>query len=152
MVGKSRVTPKTFLSIPRLELTAVLSVKIVCLIRKELNLGNVAEKFWTDSQVVLTYIRSTTKDSDVNQWNYVNGKNKPADDALRGLDPRKETSSSRWFTGPAFLWQREELRRSYIKVTCVGDDDPGIKKDVKANAVQLVNYVLENVEKNLKLV
>ena len=78
------------MSTPRLELTAaVVSVKIACLIRKELNLGNIAERFWTDSQVVLAYIRSTTKrfkvfvanrvqkiqeHSDVNQWNYVKGK------------------------------------------------------------------------------
>ena len=64
LVGKSRVMPKKFLSIPRLELAAVLlSAKMVCLVRKELNLGNVAEKFWTDSQVVLVYIRNTTKKS-----------------------------------------------------------------------------------------
>ena len=120
LVGKSRVIPKKFLLIPRLELTAVvMSVKMACLIRKELNLGNIAEKFWTDSQVVLAYIRSQTKrfkvfvanqvqkiqeHSDINQWNYVKGKDNPADDASRGLDARKETSSSRWFTGPAFLW------------------------------------------------
>ena len=62
LVGESRVIPKKFLSIPRLELTAaVLSVKMACLIKKELNSGNIAEKFWTDSQVVLAYIRSTTK-------------------------------------------------------------------------------------------
>ena len=107
------------MSIPRLELTArVLSVKMKCLIRKELNLGNVAEKFRTDSLVVLVYIRSTTKifqvfvakqvqkiqeDSDVNRWNYVKSKDNTADDASKRLDPRKETSSSRWFTEPAFL-------------------------------------------------
>ena len=62
LVGKSRVSPKKFLSTPRLELTvAELSVKMACLIRKELNLGNIAERFWTDSHVVLAYIRSTTK-------------------------------------------------------------------------------------------
>ena len=60
----------------------------------------------------------------------------PADDAPRGLDARKKTSSSRCFTGPAFLWQREEVWSSYSEVTCVGDDDPEIKKDLKVNAVQ----------------
>ena len=97
LVGKSRVTPKKFLSIQKLDLTAaVLSVKMACLIRKELNLWNIAERFWTDSLVVLSYIRSTTKrfkvflfnqvqkiqeHSDINQWNYVKGKDNPADDA-----------------------------------------------------------------------
>ena len=46
LVGKSRVTPKKFMSTPRLELTAaVLSVRMVCLIKKELNLGNITERF-----------------------------------------------------------------------------------------------------------
>ena len=109
LVGKSRVTPKKFLSTPRLELTAaVLSVKMACLIKKELNLGNITERFWTDSQVVLVYIGSTTKrfkvfvvnraqkiqeHSDVNQWKYVKGRDNPADNVSRGLDPRKETSN-----------------------------------------------------------
>ena len=35
------------------------------------------------------------------------GQRNPADDASRGFDPRKETSNSRWFTGPAFLGKRE---------------------------------------------
>ena len=84
----------------------MLSVKKACLIRKELNLWSIAERFWTDSQVVPAYIRSTTKifkafainrvqkiqeHSDVNQSNYVKGKENPADDASRGLDQRKET-------------------------------------------------------------
>ena len=77
------------------------------------------------------------------------GRYNPADDASRGLDLRKETSSSRWFAGHAFLWQREELWPSCNVVTCVGDNDPEIKMDVKFNAVQLVNDVLENVEKRV---
>ena len=82
---------------------------MACLIKEELNLGNITERFSTDNQVVLAYIRSTTKrfkvfvanrvqkiqeHSDVNQWNYVKGRDNPADHASRGLDPRKETSSS----------------------------------------------------------
>ena len=80
------------------------------------------------------------------------GKDNPANDASTGLDPRKDTSSSRCFNGSAFLWQREEFWSSYSKVTCVGDDDPKIKMDVKVSAVQLANDVPENVEKSIKLV
>ena len=61
---------------------------------------SIVERFWTDSQVVLAYIRSTTKifkvfvvnrvqkikeHSDINQWNYEKGKDNPAGDASRGL-------------------------------------------------------------------
>ena len=52
------------------------------------------------------------------------GRGNPADDTSRGLDPRKETSNSKWSAGPAFLWQKEELWPSYNVVSCVGDDDP----------------------------
>ena len=39
----------------------------------------------------------------------MNGRGNPADEASRGLDLRKETSSSRWFVRPALLWQRENF-------------------------------------------
>ena len=61
LLGKSRVPPKKFILIPRLELTAVvLSVKVSCLLRKELQIDDFREISWTDSQVVLAYIRSNS--------------------------------------------------------------------------------------------
>ena len=57
LFGKARVIPKKFVSIPRLELTAVtLSIKVASLLKKELDLDEVEERFWTDSKVVLCYI------------------------------------------------------------------------------------------------
>ena len=59
LLRKSRVSPKKFISIPRLELTAtVLSVKVACLLRKELQIDSLK---LTDGQVVLAYIRSNCK-------------------------------------------------------------------------------------------
>ena len=47
---KSRVTPKEYVTIPRLELVpAVLSVKIAALIRRKLDIQWKNETFWTDS-------------------------------------------------------------------------------------------------------
>ena len=97
LVGKFRVTLKKFLSTTRWELTAaVLSVKMACLIKKELNLGNITEKFWTDSQVVqkvfvANWVQNIQEHSDVNQCKYVKSRDNPADDASRSPDPRKET-------------------------------------------------------------
>ena len=49
--------PKTFVSIPRLELTgATLSVKVASLLKKELDLDEIQERFWADSKQVLGYI------------------------------------------------------------------------------------------------
>ena len=125
LLGKSRVSPNEFMSIPRLELTAaVLSVKVSCLLRKELQIDGLKERFWTDSQAALAYIRSNSKrfkvfvtnrihlikeNTSVDQWHYVSSKENPADDASRGLDPRKETSNNRRFHGPSFLWQVESF-------------------------------------------
>ena len=59
LIGKSRVIPLKFTSIPRLELmAAVLSVKISKLLREELDLHVNDEIFWTDSQAVFGYINS----------------------------------------------------------------------------------------------
>ena len=105
--------------IPRLELTAaVLSVKVTCLLKKELQIDDLKEIFWTDSQVGLAYIRSnckrfnvfvanrihqTKENNRVDQWHYASSKENPANDASRGLGSRKVTSNSRWFHGPSFL-------------------------------------------------
>ena len=102
LLGKSRVVPKKFVSIPRLELTAaVLSVKMACLLKKELNLGEVTHYFWTDSKVVLGYIRNNTRrfkifvanrihqvkeNTNEEQWSYILTRENPADDASRGLN------------------------------------------------------------------
>ena len=59
------MTPTKYVSIPRLELTAAtLSIKMLQLIKKELELNDVTsirEHFWTDSQVVLGYINNESK-------------------------------------------------------------------------------------------
>ena len=91
----------TRLLISRLELTAaLLSVKMACLLKKELDIICVNEVFGTDSKVVLDYIANTAKKfktfvayrvqqikekTDVQQWRYVPTKKNPADDASRGL-------------------------------------------------------------------
>ena len=62
IMGKARVAPKMFASIPRLELVAaVLSVKISNMIKKELQLQELDEYFWTDSRVVLGYIANDSR-------------------------------------------------------------------------------------------
>ena len=62
IMGKARVTPKKFVSIPRLELVAAtLSVKTAKFLRKKLNIDCLQETIWSDSKVVLEYIRNATK-------------------------------------------------------------------------------------------
>ena len=142
LLGKSRVVPKKFISIPRLELTAaLLSVKMACLLKKELDISCVDEVFWTDSKVVLGYITNTVKrfktfvanrvqqikeKTDVQQWRYVPTKENPADDASRGLNAARENSSSRWFQGPSFLWQEDKIWEKQTVNEELSEDDQSI--------------------------
>ena len=42
------------------------------------------------------------------QWNYVDGKNNPDDNASRGLSPKDLLQSSSWLKGPSFLWDHHD--------------------------------------------
>ena len=149
---KSRVTPKKYVTIPRLELVAaVLSVKIAALTGRELDIEWKNETFWTDSKVVLGYINNTKKfkiflanqiqqiheGSNVSQWRYVPSKMNPADDASRGLYANKNTSSSKWFKGPEFLWYNE-TSWSAERTEANTDEDPEVKH------LLIVNRITEN--------
>ena len=62
VMAKSRVTPIKYTSIPRLKLAAaVLSVKNSEMIKRYLKIEGITEYFWTDSQVVIGYLRSVKK-------------------------------------------------------------------------------------------
>ena len=88
-MGKLRVVPKKLTA-------AILSMKMTCLLKKELDINCVNEVFWTDTKVVLGYIINTVKRfktfvanrvkqikerTDVQQWRYVPTKKNPFDDA-----------------------------------------------------------------------
>ena len=61
-MGKARVAPLKFITVPRLELqAAVVSIKISQWLLKELDYQDVSEFFWTDSRVVIGYINNETK-------------------------------------------------------------------------------------------
>ena len=100
-MGKSRVAPIKNITTPRMELvSATLSVKISVLQQKELQLLNVKEIFWTDSEV-LGYIRNESRKfkvfvtnriemirdhTAIQQWHYIGTKDNPADYSSRGTD------------------------------------------------------------------
>ena len=121
VMSKSRVAPMKYTSIPRLELAAaVLSVRMAGIIKKELAIDFVSEYFWTDSKVVIGYIRNTQgkfktflanrmqqirECSYITQWNYVSSKINRADHAVRGLSGSNSKHLNLWFHGPQFWWK-----------------------------------------------
>ena len=61
-MNKARVQPNKFVSIPCLELVAaVRSLKVANLLKKELKIDRFCEICWSNSKVVLAYIRNNTK-------------------------------------------------------------------------------------------
>ena len=99
--AKARVSPTKVVTIPRLELTAaVVSVKVGCMLKDELEYEDMQEFFWTDSQVVLGYINNEARGFHTfvanrvqlirdrmtpDKWNHVPTDQNPADYASRGL-------------------------------------------------------------------
>ncbi|XP_065097354.2 uncharacterized protein [Paramisgurnus dabryanus] len=139
VVGKSRVSPTKITTIPRLELTAaVVSVKISNMLKEELGCIDAEEFFWTDSKVVLGYIRNEARrfhtfvanriqkiqlSSAPQQWRYVPTDENPADHASRGLTA-SEFLSSTWLTGPKFLWNKEiKVATDEVPELTVGDPE-----------------------------
>ncbi|KAI7806542.1 hypothetical protein IRJ41_007791 [Triplophysa rosa] len=122
VMAKARVAPTKILSIPRMELSAaVVSAKLSAMLKTELEMKIDQEFFWTDSQVVLAYVKNEAtrfhvfvansvqlirRITDVSQWYYVNTSKNPADHASRGLYA-SDILSPFWLSGPEFLREPE---------------------------------------------
>ena len=151
VMGKSRLAPLKVMTIPRLELSAaVLAVRQDTMLRRETDLDICKSTFWTDSMLVLQYIRNQTKRfhtfvanrvttiheaSSPEQWRYVNTELNPADDASRGLDADSMLARDRWRNGPRFLWQGEDKWPSEPEVSGLLNKDPEVKREVTSRAV-----------------
>ena len=122
--GSSRVSPKAATSIPRLELCAALyAVQSYQHIINEIDITFRTIHFYSDSKVVLGYLKNRTKRfsryitsrvglilaaSKIDQWNYVESENNPADIATRPHTPRTLIKTT-WFSGPSFLRRGDDL-------------------------------------------
>ena len=117
IISRNKVTPLKSVTVPRLELQAALmSVKMESTLREGLEIDRVRSYFWTDSEIVLKYIRnekrrfhsyvanrvSTIRElAQSEQWNYVPGDANPADIVSRGISVNQY--NQRWFQGPDYL-------------------------------------------------
>ncbi|XP_064472231.1 uncharacterized protein LOC135386318 [Ornithodoros turicata] len=125
MVAKARVAPLKTLTLPRLELMGAL---IGCRLAKSL-LGSLSHLplqliFWTDSNIVLRWIKGSAlrwkqfvrnrvteiqTATDPAAWRHCPGEQNPADLLTRGESMEKLLHSKVWFRGPAWLSESPEL-------------------------------------------
>lgn len=144
LMGKARVAPLKPMSIPRLELTAaVVATNVASMLSQELNYSNPVKLFYTDSSVVLGYIRNDARRfhtyvgnrvqhirdrSNPQQWHYVSSPNNPADIASRGATTKELSEHELWFNGPEFLWESEVPVISLDQVADLQHEDVEVKK------------------------
>ena len=116
VASKGRLVPLKQMTIPRLELAAaVLAVRLDVLLRRELEVPLLLSTFWSDSEIVLAYIKNEEKryktfvanrvpgirqSSCSDQWHHVKGHNDPADILTRGCSVNELSES--WYHGPEF--------------------------------------------------
>ena len=121
LAAKSRVVPLKELSISRLELqAAVLAERLYKSIRSESRIKFEKVIFFTDSQIVIAWIRSESRafkpvvsvrvgeiqcNSDPCRWRNISGEINVANDVSRGIET--EQLEGRWQRGPDFLYLPE---------------------------------------------
>ena len=162
---RNKVTPLKSVTVPRLELQAALmSAKMESTLREGLEIDIVRSYFWTDSEIVLKYIRnekrrfhsyvanrvSTIREltpirelTQSEQWNYVPGDANPADIVSRGISVNQY--NQRWFQGPDYL-KTYKSEWSLQKITDkISQEDPEVKQeDKKMQESKGINKNTEN--------
>ena len=121
LIGKARVAPIKRMTIPNLELQAVVyGAQMANFIVEESYYKICNQHFWSDSTTVLYWLRTPqirhkifvtkrlAKILDIcnpHDWKYVPTKDNLVDDGPRGYTVEKMTIQSRWLQGPQFLWK-----------------------------------------------
>jgi len=157
IASKSRVSPLKPMTIPRMELqAAVLAAKLDKQLRTEMRLEIKTSHFWSDSQIVLAYLRNQTSRfqvfvanrvnlilslTEASQWRHISGEENPADLITRVQNPAT-MNLDKWQFGPQFL---REVTRDWPDCESEHDlsSDPEVKKVVNSHVIDVEKHPLE---------
>ncbi|XP_055622774.1 uncharacterized protein LOC129766280 [Toxorhynchites rutilus septentrionalis] len=152
LCSKSRVSPLRRLTMPRLELCgALLLARLINLVIPILKIKVHDVKLWSDSQIVLawikkdpnqlqTYVRNRVIEiyglTNDYEWKYVRSENNPADLVSRGCHPESLRRSDMWWNGPPFL---QATNYEILETPILQDDElPEMRRPTVSNPV--VNF------------
>ncbi|KAK3724979.1 hypothetical protein QZH41_017459, partial [Actinostola sp. cb2023] len=98
-------------------------------------------------------VQEIQENTAASQWKYIESKRNPADEASRGMKAQ-DLPDSRWITGPAFLWEKEEQWPNSEQDTGqpnyeLAQDDPEIKKTVVMATTATKPQVQSNTQATL---
>ncbi|GFW24455.1 uncharacterized protein TNCV_606961 [Trichonephila clavipes] len=130
VTSKSRVVPVKSVTVPRLELCAVvLLAKLMKRVETALQMKTPPVYLWSDSTIVLAWIQkepnllktfvanrvATIQHlTNAEQWHHVSLEQNPADLVSRGLDPSSLHNNSLWWNGPKFLTTKDFPERNTL--------------------------------------
>lgn len=157
ITSKSRVSPLKTVTLPRLELCAMVLLsklvsKLTLIFETRLSLDSV--NLWTDSQIALCWINSHASRWNVFvanrvaqiqeltsnfKWRHINSSDNPADYPSRGLPIPQVQNCDSWWQGPEFLHD-PNLSLSKFDNTPTLSDLPEEKK------ISLIGIVMTNQE------
>ena len=162
VASKGKVAPINAVTIPRLELqAAVLSIHMDGFLRKELDISLCPSYFWSDSSVVLSYIRSEShrfhvfvanrvgvirEASDPSQWHHVPGTDNPADLITRNQD-LSHFDTHRWLHGPDFLSLHKSEWNIDGECFKLPENDPEVKTESKVFSCATVAVAVDEIDK-----